>query len=126
MDKDKLIVPNQIGYLILKDDGAVLESGGELKNDERSANVIMGLLNLTESIDESFMPNSSCERITIDYEHHSYTICMSNRRIFIVKLSKIHNGATTTSSSSSTSVYNDATEGNNTNTLSASSSTVLA
>lgn len=48
MDKDKLIVPNQIGYLILKDDGAVLESGGDLKNDERSANVIMGLLNLTE------------------------------------------------------------------------------
>ncbi|KAM8710315.1 hypothetical protein ACLKA7_017016 [Drosophila subpalustris] len=127
MDKDKLILPNQIGYLVLKDDGAVLESGGELKNDERSANVIMGLLNLTESIDESFMPNSSCERITIDYEHHSYAICMSNRRIYIVKLSKIHNGATTTtSSSSSTSVYNDATEGNNTNTLSASSSTVLA
>lgn len=51
MDKEKLIVPNQIGYLILKDDGAVLESGGELKNDERSANVIMGLLNLTERYD---------------------------------------------------------------------------
>jgi len=72
------------------------------------------------------MPNSSCERITIDYEHHSYTICMSNRRIYIVKLSKTHNGATT-SSSSSTSVYNDATEGNNTNnTASMSSSTVMA
>ncbi|XP_034105856.1 ragulator complex protein LAMTOR4 homolog [Drosophila albomicans] len=128
MDKDKLIVPNQIGYLILKDDGAVLESGGDLKNDERSANVIMGLLNLTESIDENFMPNSSCERITIDYEHHSYSICMSNRRIYIVKSSKSpHNGATT-SSSSSTSVYNDATEGNSnaTNPASTSSSTVLA
>ncbi|KAL7735721.1 hypothetical protein ACLKA6_019978 [Drosophila palustris] len=77
-------------------------------------------------IDENFMPNSSCERITIDCEHHRYTICMSNRRIFIVKLSKIHNGATKTSSSSSTSVYSDATEGNNINTLSARSSTVLA
>jgi len=41
-------VSNQIGYLILKEDGAVLESGGDLKNDEHSANVIMGLLNLTE------------------------------------------------------------------------------
>lgn len=49
MDREKLIVPNQIGYLILKEDGAVLESGGDLKNDERSANVIMGLLNLTET-----------------------------------------------------------------------------
>jgi len=71
------------------------------------------------------MPNSSCERITIDYEHHSYTICMSNRRIYIVKVSKLHNGATT-SSSSSTSVYNDATEGSNTNVASTSSSTVMA
>lgn len=48
MDKDKQFTQNQLGYLVLKDDGAVLESGGDLKNDERSANVIMGLLNLTE------------------------------------------------------------------------------
>ncbi|KAH8296637.1 hypothetical protein KR054_009178 [Drosophila jambulina] len=113
MDKEKLLVPNQIGYLVLKDDGAVLESGGELKNDERSANVIMGLLNLTESIDESFMANSSCERITIDYEEHYYSICMSNRRIYIVKISGNQNGGNTTataSSSSSNSVYNDASD----------------
>lgn len=75
------------------------------------------------------MPNSSCERITIDYEQHSYSICMSNRRIYIVKRSKSQNG-TTTSSSSSTSVYNDANEGANsvttTNPASTSSSTVLA
>ena len=32
------------------------------------------------------MPNSSCERISIVYEDHSYNICMSNRRIYIVKL----------------------------------------
>lgn len=48
MDKDKQFAQNQLGYLVLKDDGAVLESGGELKNDEDSAKVIMGLLNLTE------------------------------------------------------------------------------
>lgn len=38
------------------------------------------------SVDENFMPNSSCERISIVYEEHSYNICMSNRRIYIVKL----------------------------------------
>ncbi|XP_064539428.1 ragulator complex protein LAMTOR4 homolog [Drosophila montana] len=124
MDKDKQIVPNQIGYLILKDDGAVLDSGGDLKNDDRSANVIMGLLNLTESIDDNFMPNSSCERISIDYEHHSYSICMSNRKIYIVKLSKGHGNGATTSSSSSTSVYNDAST--ELNPASTSSTTVLA
>ncbi|EDW57087.1 ragulator complex protein LAMTOR4 homolog [Drosophila virilis] len=122
MDKDKQIMSNQIGYLILKDDGSLQESGGDLKNDERSANVIMGLINLTESIDDNFMPNSSCERISIDYEHHSYSICMSNRHIYIVKLSKGHNGVTT--SSSSTSVYNDANT--ELNPSSTSSTTVLA
>lgn len=32
------------------------------------------------------MPNSSCDRISIVFEDHSYNICMSNRRIYIVKL----------------------------------------
>ncbi|KAI8126485.1 Ragulator complex protein LAMTOR4 like protein [Lucilia cuprina] len=77
---------NQIGYLVMKEDGAVIESGGELQNDERSANIFLDFINLTESVDENFMPNSSCERISIVYEDHSYNICMSNRRIYIVKL----------------------------------------
>lgn len=59
------------------------------------------------------MANSSCERITIDYEEYYYSICMSNRRIYVVKISGTQNGANTTttaSSSSSNSVYNDASD----------------
>lgn len=41
-------ITDLIGYLILTEDGAVLESGGELKNDERRANIIMSLLHLTD------------------------------------------------------------------------------
>lgn len=41
---------NQIGFLVLKEDGAVLESGGELENDERSANIFLDLINLTERL----------------------------------------------------------------------------
>ncbi|XP_061394325.1 ragulator complex protein LAMTOR4 homolog [Musca vetustissima] len=105
---------NQIGFLVLKEDGAVLESGGELENDERSANIFLDLINLTESVDENFMPNSSCERISIVYEDHSYNICMSNRRIYIVKL---RNGSAAANSrlggvASNSSVYVDANEGN--------------
>ncbi|XP_073837844.1 late endosomal/lysosomal adaptor, MAPK and MTOR activator 4 [Musca autumnalis] len=106
---------NQIGFLVLKDDGAVIESGGELENDERSANIFLDLINLTESVDENFMPNSSCERISIVYEDHSYNICMSNRKIYIVKL---RNGSAVSrlggglGVSSNSSVYVDASEGN--------------
>lgn len=41
-------ITDLIGYLVLTEDGAVLESGGELKNDERSANIITSLINLTD------------------------------------------------------------------------------
>lgn len=37
-----------IGYLVLTEDGAVLSSGGELENDERSANIITGLIQITD------------------------------------------------------------------------------
>lgn len=39
---------NQIGYLVIKEYGAVLESGGELENDEKSANIFLDLINLTD------------------------------------------------------------------------------
>lgn len=78
-------IANQIGYLVLKDDGAVIESGGELQNDEKSANIIMGLIQMTESVDEDFLPKSGCERISIMYDDHSYVICMSNKKIYVVK-----------------------------------------
>lgn len=39
---------NQIGYLLLQDDGAVIGSGGDLENDEKSANIFMDLLHLAE------------------------------------------------------------------------------
>lgn len=41
-------IPDQIGYLVLTEDGAVQSSGGELENDEKSANIIMGLISLTD------------------------------------------------------------------------------
>lgn len=37
-----------IGYLVLAEDGAVLSSGGELENDEKSANIITGLIQITD------------------------------------------------------------------------------
>lgn len=41
-------ITSQIGYLVLKEDGAVLESGGELENNEKCANIFMNIVKLTE------------------------------------------------------------------------------
>lgn len=43
MDK----IPDQVGYLVLTEDGAVLESGGDLENDERVATIITDLITLS-------------------------------------------------------------------------------
>lgn len=40
-------IPDQVGYLVLTEDGAVLESGGELENDERVATIITDLVTLS-------------------------------------------------------------------------------
>ncbi|KAL5290084.1 LAMTOR4 family protein [Megaselia abdita] len=78
-------IANQIGFLVLKDDGAVLESGGDLENDEKSANIFMRIVRMTESVDTNFMEKNGCERISIVYDDHSYTVCMSNKKIYIIK-----------------------------------------
>lgn len=79
-------IPDQIGYLVLNEDGAVLTSGGELENDEKIANIIMGLITLTNKIDPKGFPvNEAFDKIVIMYQDHSYVICLSNKKIHIIK-----------------------------------------
>lgn len=44
-------IPDQLGYLILTEDGAVLESGGDLENDERVAIIITDLISLSHRLE---------------------------------------------------------------------------
>ncbi|XP_058067055.1 ragulator complex protein LAMTOR4 homolog [Anopheles bellator] len=85
MDLDRNPVPDQLGYLVLTDDGCVHASGGELENDEHSANIIVNLLTLTESVDPALFKPHSCRKISIVYPEHSYTICLSNKRVYVIK-----------------------------------------
>lgn len=79
-------IPDQIGYLILTEDGAVLTSGGELENDERIANIIVGLITLTNRIDPKAFPNNEAfDKISITYPDHCYIVCLSNKKIHVVK-----------------------------------------
>ncbi|KPI95572.1 PREDICTED: ragulator complex protein LAMTOR4 homolog [Papilio xuthus] len=79
-------IPDQIGYLILTEDGAVLESGGELENDERIATIIIDLISLSNTVDPlAFGPNENFKKISITYDDHWYVICMSNKKIYVIK-----------------------------------------
>lgn len=77
-------IPDQIGYLLLAEDGAVISSGGELENDERIANVIYGLVTLTDRLD-SAVQEDGYKRISVVYDDHCYVICLSNKKIHVVK-----------------------------------------
>lgn len=117
MDK----IPDQVGYLVLTEDGAVLESGGELENDERVATIITDLITLSnkcvmvklhcftrllcgflivDNLDQlnfilstfvsrvdplAFAPNELFKKITITYDDHWFVICLSNKKIYVVK-----------------------------------------
>ncbi|XP_011148589.2 ragulator complex protein LAMTOR4 homolog isoform X1 [Harpegnathos saltator] len=79
-------IPDQTGYLVLTEDGAVLTSGGDLENDERMANVIVGLVTLTSGIDpKAFPAHEAFEKISITYKDHCYVICLSNKKIHVIK-----------------------------------------
>ncbi|XP_030030675.1 ragulator complex protein LAMTOR4 homolog [Manduca sexta] len=81
-------IPDQIGYLVLTEDGAVLESGGELENDERVATIITDLITLSNKVDPvAFGPNEQFKKISITYDDHWFAICLSNKKIYVVKRS---------------------------------------
>lgn len=78
--------PGQTGYLVLNEEGAVLSSSGDLENDEKTANIIMRLLNFTSQIDtKAFQSEEGFKKLSITYDDHCYVICLSNRKIHVVK-----------------------------------------
>lgn len=63
-----------------------MQSGGDLENDERIANIVVGLVTLTSKIDpRAFSTNDAFEKISITYKDHCYIICLSNKKIHVVK-----------------------------------------
>lgn len=80
--------PDLLGYLLLNEEGAVVTSKGDLENDEKSADTIMGLISLVSQIDPKGFPSEEgFKRLSLTYDSHCYVICLSNRRVHIVKRS---------------------------------------
>ncbi|KAJ9601223.1 hypothetical protein L9F63_000618, partial [Diploptera punctata] len=67
-------------------------SGGELENDERMANIMYGLISSADKVDQLDEKNvkleenvKSFKRISVMYEDYCYSICLSNKKVHIVK-----------------------------------------
>lgn len=85
-------IPDQVGYLVITEDGAVIASGGELENDEHVADTITGLVAMADKVDvAAFQPGEVFKRISVTYDDFSYVICLSNKKIHVVKRKFIPN-----------------------------------
>lgn len=75
-------IPDALGHLILAEDGVILSSGGELENSEDVANVVYNLLSITDKLgsDEGIF-----KKISVVFKESSYLICLSNKKIYILK-----------------------------------------
>ncbi|XP_067014369.1 ragulator complex protein LAMTOR4 homolog [Anabrus simplex] len=85
-------IPDQVGYLVITEDGAVIASGGELENDERIADIVSGLVSISDKVDAvAFPPGEGFKRISITYDDFCYVICLSNKKIHVVKRKYVPN-----------------------------------
>ncbi|XP_018016436.1 ragulator complex protein LAMTOR4 homolog [Hyalella azteca] len=78
---------DELGYLQLTSDGAVLASRGTLQNDETTAKALAQLVAVAcrSKVFPRHMQQQQLCKITVVYEHHYYTVCLANKRLHIVK-----------------------------------------
>ena len=77
-------IPGQLGCLILKEDGAVSESHGDLINDEKSAKVFMQMVQIAWKI-KLDGKRTNVKRLSLIFADHIFLATVSNGEIFIVK-----------------------------------------
>ncbi|XP_025424127.1 ragulator complex protein LAMTOR4 homolog [Sipha flava] len=76
-------IPEQMGYLILTMDGAVISSGGDLENNERIADIIAKTISTSKSL---YVPDEQFQNMSILYQYYHYSICVSNKKIHVSKI----------------------------------------
>ncbi|KAL1517748.1 hypothetical protein ABEB36_001479 [Hypothenemus hampei] len=82
---DRPSIPGQTGYLTLNSEGAVLTSGGDLHNDEKTAGILHGLITVAQDRLDPKAFKQSFKRLTVMFDDHAYVVCLSNRKTHIVK-----------------------------------------
>lgn len=80
---DRIKPPDELGFMILAEDGRLVDSGGELRNKDRIAKVIYQMKNAIEASSSAL--NDNVHSVTIQYENHLYVLVFESRRSLVVK-----------------------------------------
>lgn len=78
-------VPDQLGYLVLNQEGAVLSSAGDLENDERTARILLNMVRLACKVRISEDKLDFFKRLSVIFDSFLYVATISNHKIYISK-----------------------------------------
>ncbi|XP_023228146.1 ragulator complex protein LAMTOR4 [Centruroides vittatus] len=78
-------IPQQTGYLVINEDGAVISSGGDLENDEHTANIISSMVQVADKSHLTVDSNEFFQTLSVIYDDHFYVVAVSNKKIHVVK-----------------------------------------
>ncbi|KAM4747766.1 ragulator complex protein LAMTOR4 [Rhinophrynus dorsalis] len=81
-------IPDQMGYLVISEDGGVLASAGDLENDERMAGVIRDMV-ITACSFRGLGDQHPFKRMSIVFGEHSFLVTVSGQKIYVVKRQNI-------------------------------------
>ncbi|KAJ1084779.1 hypothetical protein NDU88_004925 [Pleurodeles waltl] len=77
-------IPDQQGYLIINEEG-VIASAGDLENDERTAAVIIEMVNTASGFRMQGSKEPPFKRLSVVFGEQTYLITVSGQKIFVVK-----------------------------------------
>ncbi|XP_013415651.1 ragulator complex protein LAMTOR4 [Lingula anatina] len=78
-------IPDSLGYLVISEDKAVVSSGGELENDEKTAALVYNLVQKAYRIPVMGDKRDGFKKLTINWDSFFYAITVSNNRIYVCK-----------------------------------------
>ncbi|KAK3590631.1 hypothetical protein CHS0354_032127 [Potamilus streckersoni] len=73
------------GHLVLSEDGSVLNSGGDLVNDEATAEKLTKLAYLVSKVQISADKRETFKKVSVVWDNFMYVITVSNHKIYIIK-----------------------------------------
>ncbi|XP_033117853.1 ragulator complex protein LAMTOR4-like isoform X2 [Anneissia japonica] len=78
-------IPDQLGYLIMKSDGAVMASSGEMENDERTAGILMTMVQMAGQIHFANDKEEHFKKLSVVFEEFLYMVTISSQKVYVVK-----------------------------------------
>ncbi|XP_071949356.1 ragulator complex protein LAMTOR4-like [Antedon mediterranea] len=78
-------IPDQLGYLVLNADGAVMASAGEMENDERTAGILMTMVRMASQIHFSNNKQETFKKLSVVFDDYLYMITVSSKKVYVVK-----------------------------------------